>query len=140
VQDVIVPHQPAKPAAHRRQPRVLRAERERLSVRLAVVVEISLVTFEDGARHFHRMLDPALLGPADKIGDGPTRMVGSVLGVVVDQQPFQMFFHELAQRRVRLQVRMTTFADAGHHFTAACPASSWPFGFSAPFGLPTTTM
>ena len=103
VQDVIVPHQPTKPAAHRRQPRVLRAERERLSVPLAVVVEISLVAFEDGARHFHRMLDPALLGPADKIGDGPTRMVGSVLGVIVDQQPFQMFFHELAQRRVRLQ-------------------------------------
>src|SRR6202034_2820784 len=135
VQDGIVAHQPAKPAAHWRQPRVLCTERERLPVPLPVVVEISLIAFEDGTRHFHRMLEPTLLGPADEVGNGPARVIGSVLRVVVNQQPFQMLFHEQAECRVWRDFHIALLGDAGHHFTPARRASPLPFGPASLLGI-----
>jgi len=114
----MIAHQPAEPPAHRRQPRVLRAERERLPVFLPVVVEIALITFQDRACDFHRVLDAALLGPADEVSDGVTRVIGGVFRVVFHQQPFEMFFEQAAERRARLGLRLV-LDDAGHHFTFA---------------------
>src|SRR5208283_2142965 len=127
VQGVIVSRQPAEPRADRRQPRVLRAERERLSVLLPVVVEIALIALQDRARDFHGVFDAALLGPTDEVSDGPACVIGGVLRVVVHQQPFEMFFQQAAERRVRLGLSLV-LDDAGHHFAPA----------AAPFAFPAT--
>jgi len=134
VQDVMVSHQPAEPPAHRRQPRVLRAERQRLPVFLPVVVEIPLIAFQDRARHFHRVLDAALLGPADEVSYRVACVLGGVFRVVFHQQPFEMFFQQAAQRCVRLGFALA-LNDQGHHFA---PAAAAPLGFAASDG--TTTM
>ena len=63
VQDVILPRHPFEPHAQRHEPRVLRAEAQRLAVLLAVVEQIPLIAFEHRPRDLRWLGDAALSRP-----------------------------------------------------------------------------
>ncbi len=55
---------------HRREVAVLRRGRERLAVPLPHVEEVPLVALQNRQRHFFGPKEPALLAPAEEVGEG----------------------------------------------------------------------
>jgi hypothetical protein len=139
VQDVVLPRHPAKPHAQRHQARVLAAEGQRLAVLFAIEEQVALIAFEHGARDLDRFPQAVIVGPLEKEAEIGLTALDGVLGVAAHAQRAQMLVHEGFERRLRRGLGLAFPADAGHHFTAARCVSPWPFGFSAPFGLGTTT-
>jgi len=66
VKDFIGAAQPAEKVFDRHQAAALRAEAERLAVRLAVAVHVPLIAFKDRTRHVLRLEQFALLAPLQK--------------------------------------------------------------------------
>ena len=137
MQDVILPRHPSEPHAQGHKPRVLRTERERLAVLLAVKEQVPLIAFEHWPRDFDGFAQAVLIGPLDEEADMHETVLHRVLGVAAHTQRFQMLAHEQFHRRLGRGLRLASFRYAGH----ALP-SILPLPFPLPLDLDTgmTTM
>src|SRR5258708_4837325 len=99
VQDEVLPRHPLEPHAQRHEPRVLRAEGERLAVFLAVVEQIPLIAFEHWARDLCWLGESAFGAPLQEEPDMYLAIFDRVYGVVPHPERVQMLVHERREWR-----------------------------------------
>ena len=72
---------------------MLAAEAQRLSVALAKVEHVPLVTLDDRLRHFGRLADAAHRAPVDEVTNVRPPNLDSPLRKVLDPHPLEELFH-----------------------------------------------
>jgi len=83
--------EPFEEGSKRKQSRVLRAEAQLLpALRIAIVVEPTLVAFEDLLGDLGRLREASLLGPEDEAVEVALSVPDCNGGVITDRQPFEV--------------------------------------------------
>lgn len=90
--------EPLEEGLKRREVAVLAAERHRPAVVLAVVKEASLIAIENGLRDLARILQAALVAPADEALDRDPARPDRVLRVAGDPHPLEVLLHPARER------------------------------------------
>src|SRR5258708_5930893 len=98
VEDVILPGEPLEECLQGRQTAMLRAERHRPAIALAVVEQMPLVTLQDRFGDVLRVPQGSLLTPGNKAPDGHPTRADRVLGVAVHPHPLKVRIHVADER------------------------------------------
>ena len=121
MQDVVLPGHPPEPHAQGNQPRVLRAEGQRLPVLLAVEEEIALIAFEHGPGDLDGFAQAVLIGPFDEEAKIDAAAADCVLRVAAHTERGQMLAHQQFHRRRRRGLRLAPSLYAGHALPSVLP-------------------
>ncbi len=89
VEDVVLPGQPLEPGPQGHQEAVLRAGAERVAVLLAVVVQVTLVAFQDRFGDLAGLDDAPLFGPDDEATERVVTAQDRLFREVLDPHPFE---------------------------------------------------
>jgi hypothetical protein len=124
VEQVILLGAPLEERPHRNEPRVLGAERQGVTIALAVGVQTPLISLQDRLGDLSRSHQAALVAPGDEHPEIRLPVLHRGGGVVVDLEPFEVLEHvggEPLRVARRLQGRSTGRCGARHALTPRSP-------------------